>query len=342
MKRVYIDFEMNMPNSKSKRAVFNSDIIAIGAVMYDEKTKNIDKFKSLIRPVSNEELYPHIQELTHISSEELKSAPSYEEVMRKFKKWLGIFSDIKGIYTFGNLDLTCFNNTDMRSAKKNNHPRFVNNIRDLFVDIKEKYINCGMRCMNYISLKNLLEFVNLEFSGDAHDPLNDAYNLFILDEAITNNVDIQNLLIIRDIIRPPFNDINSNLDNCFNKFKESLYKKEGNYNIVDFSVEIIKTVRMYLLTIIDVNIQNLEIMKDISKKMDTIDKLKDIEEGYFYLLEDVYFDMKDVLEDLMLYRMNEYEYKYEIKNIIKMFDEDLDNEKIYINKCNNLNVVNKK
>ncbi|MGO0807132.1 hypothetical protein ACTPEF_24460, partial [Clostridioides difficile] len=42
-----------------------------------------------------------------------------------------------------------------------------------FVDIKEKYINCGMRCMNYISLKNLLEFVNLEFSGDAHDPLND-------------------------------------------------------------------------------------------------------------------------------------------------------------------------
>ncbi|HFG9416991.1 TPA: exonuclease, partial [Clostridioides difficile] len=129
--------------------------------------------------------------------------------------------------------------------------------------------------------------------------------------------------------------------NCFNKFKESLYKKEGNYNIVDFSVEIIKTVRMYLLTIIDVNIQNLEIMKDISKKMDTIDKLKDIEEGYFYLLEDVYFDMKDVLEDLMLYRMNEDEYKYEIKNIIKMFDEDLDNEKIYINKCNNLNVVNK-
>ncbi|MDX5645928.1 3'-5' exonuclease, partial [Clostridioides difficile] len=194
MKRVYIDFEMNMPNSKSKRAVFNSDIIAIGAVMYDEKTKNIDKFKSLIRPVSNEDLYPHIQELTHISSEELESAPSYEEVMRKFKKWLGIFSDIKGIYTFGNLDLTCFNNTDMRSAKKNNHPRFVNNIRDLFVDIKEKYINCGMRCMNYISLKNLLEFVNLEFSGDAHDPLNDAYNLFILDEAITNNVDIQNLL----------------------------------------------------------------------------------------------------------------------------------------------------
>lgn len=110
--------------------------------------------------------------------------------MRKFKKWFGIFFDIKGIYIFGNLDLICFNNIDMRSVKKNNYLRFVNNIRDLFVDIKEKYINCGMRCMNYILLKNLFEFVNLEFSGDVYDLLNDVYNLFILDEVIINNVDI--------------------------------------------------------------------------------------------------------------------------------------------------------
>ncbi|MGO0881875.1 exonuclease domain-containing protein [Clostridioides difficile] len=341
LKRVYIDFEMNMPNSKSKRDILNSDIIAIGAVMYDEKTKNIDKFKSLIKPVSNAQLYPHIQELTHISSEELKYAPSYEEVMRKFKKWLGIFSEIEGIYTFGNLDLTCFNNTDMRSSKKNNHPRFVNNIRELFVDIKEKYIECGIKCMNYISLKNLLEFANLEFSGDAHDPLNDAYNLFILDEAITNNVDIQNILIMLDIIRPPFNNINPDLNDCFDKFKKSLYKKEGNYDIVDFSIEIIKTVRMYLLTIININIQNIEVIKDIDKKLDTIDKLKNIEEGYFYLLEDVYFDIKDLLEDLMLYRVHEDEYKNEIENIIKMFDEDLESEKIYIDKNSSLNVINK-
>ncbi len=59
------------------------------------KNKNIDKFKSLIRPVSNEDLYPHIQELTHISSEELESAPSYEEVMRKFKNGLAYFLILK-------------------------------------------------------------------------------------------------------------------------------------------------------------------------------------------------------------------------------------------------------
>ncbi len=38
--------------------------------------------------------------------------------------------------------------------------------------------------MNYISLTHLLELSNTEFSGDAHDPLYDAYNLHILDEVL--------------------------------------------------------------------------------------------------------------------------------------------------------------
>lgn len=49
-----------MLNFKLKRVVFNFDIIVIGVVMYDEKIKNIDKFKFLIRLVSNEELYFYI------------------------------------------------------------------------------------------------------------------------------------------------------------------------------------------------------------------------------------------------------------------------------------------
>ena len=60
--------------------------------------------------------------------------------MRSFKHWLGNFDEIEGIYTFGNLDLTCFKNTDRISSQKNNHPRFLNNIQSFFVDIKEKYL----------------------------------------------------------------------------------------------------------------------------------------------------------------------------------------------------------
>ena len=179
-----MDFEMNMPSSKGKRESFKAEIIAIGAIKYDTKTGKIDKFKSLIKPITNQEVFPHIEELTHITTEDLETAPTYEKVMREFKLWLGMFSEIEGIYTFGNLDLTCFNYTDRLSSQKNNHPRFLNNIRDLFVDIKNKYVNLGIKCMNYVSLKNLLEYANVKCSGDAHDPLYDAYNLYILDKVL--------------------------------------------------------------------------------------------------------------------------------------------------------------
>ena len=150
-----MDFEMNMPNSKGKKDRFKAEVIAIGAIKYDTKNGKIEKFKSLIKPTINKEVFTHIEELTHITTEDLLTAPTYENVMREFKSWLGIFTEIEGIYTFGNLDLTCFNYTDRISSQKNNHPRFLNNIRELFVDIKEKYVNYGIRCVNYISLKNL-------------------------------------------------------------------------------------------------------------------------------------------------------------------------------------------
>ena len=144
MKKIYMDFEMNMNNAKNKREGFKADLIAIGAIKYDTKTKEIEKFKSLIKPIFTKTVYPHIEELTHITTEDLENAPTYESVMRSFKHWLGNFDEIEGIYTFGNLDLTCFNYTDRLSSQKYNHPRFLNNIRDLFVDIKDKYINYGI------------------------------------------------------------------------------------------------------------------------------------------------------------------------------------------------------
>lgn len=330
MKRIYIDFEMNMPSSKTKKDLLRADLIAIGAIKYDVNTGNIEKFKSLIKPIITTEVYTHIEELTHITSKDLVDAPTYEEVMRKFKKWLGLFSEIEGIYTFGNLDLTCLNNTDKISSQRYNHPRFINNIRSLFVDIKDKYLDYGIRCMNYISLKNLLSYANLEFSGDAHDPLNDAYNLYVLDEILENDERIRDLLVIQDMMKAPFNVVNPDLENKFEIYKKYFYSNEGNYSINEFSLEIIKTVNIYINSLRDMEINNIEVLRDINRKLDTIDKVKDIQDGYFYLLENVYYDIKDLLEDLMLYKLNQDEYIEEINNIVDLFNEDLRKENIEI------------
>lgn len=330
MKRIYIDFEMNMPDSKAKKDLLRADLIAIGAIKYDVNTGNIEKFKSLIKPIITTEVYPHIEELTQITSEDLVNAPTYEQVMRKFKKWLGLFSEIEGIYTFGNLDLTCLNNTDKISSQRNNHPRFINNIRSLFVDIKDKYLNYGIRCMNYISLKNLLTYANLEFSGDAHDPLNDAYNLYVLDEILEKNHKIRDILIIQDMMKAPFNVVNVELEAKFECYKKYFYNNEGNYNIGEFSLEIIKTINIYINSLTDMEINNIEVLRDINRKLDTIDKIKNIQDGYFYLLENVYYDIKDLLEDLMLYKLNQEEYIEEINNILDLFNEDLRKDNIEI------------
>lgn len=329
MKKVYIDFEMNMPNAKTKRDMSDADIIAIGAIQYDTKTGKIEEFKSLIKPITNPYIYPHIEELTHITQTELDNAPSYEEVMRKFKKWLGTFSQIEGIYTFGNLDFTCFNNTDKKSSQKYNHPRFINNIRNLFIDIKDKYISYGIRCMNYVSLKNLLSSANIEFQGDAHDPLFDAYNLFILDKTLEKDENIRNILTIQDIVRQPFTLLNEDLEDGFEQYKKYFYENDGKYSEKNISIEILKTIRLYALSIMDIDIYNIDMIRDIRKKLDIIDKLKNIKIGYFYLLQNFYLDMSDLLNDLMLYRLNQDEYKEEISKIINLFEEDLSYEDIY-------------
>ncbi len=328
MKKVYMDFEMNMPNSKGKREGFKAEIIAIGAIKYDTKTGQIDKFKSLIKPVTNQEVFPHIEELTHITTKDLENAPTYEHVMREFKSWLGIFTEIEGIYTFGNLDLACFNYTDKLSSQKHNHPRFLNNIRDLFVDIKDKYINCGIKCMNYISLKNLLECANVKFYGDVHDPLYDAYNLYILDKVLEKNNKIRDLLVIQDFLKSPFTTLNGELENRFKEYREYLYNKSGEFDIYCMSLEIIKTIKEYLMSIKKVNIYDIDIIRDINKKIDTLDKLKDIKEGYFYVLDNLYLDMKELLDDALLYKLTQKEYEEEIDNIMDLFNEDLQMENI--------------
>ena len=189
--------------------------------------------------------------------------------------------------------------------------------------MKDKYINYGIRCINYISLKNLLNCSNINFHGEAHDPLNDAYNLFILDKTLENSEETRDMLIIKDIVKPPFTVINENLESIFEEYRTNLYKNSNEKLHNDISIEILKTINMYIESIKEIDIYNIEILKDINRKLEIINNLKDIKVGYFFLLENIYFDMKDLFEDLMLYKVTTIEYKEEIENIISLFNEDM-------------------
>ena len=98
------------------------------------------------------------------------------------------------------------------------------------------------------------------------------------------------------------------------------------------SIEVLKTLKYYIETLVDVDIYNIEILKDIEKKLYTFEKLIGLRQGYFFLIENIYLDMKDLLEDLMYYRLNQSEYEKELKNILDLFEEDMAYENIYIDK----------
>ncbi|MFI3210310.1 MAG: 3'-5' exonuclease [Peptostreptococcaceae bacterium] len=330
MIRIYVDFEMNIENIKDKKSIRKSDIISIGAVKYDTRTGNTSEFKSLIKPIINVNIFEHIKELTNITQEELDNSPSYYEVIRKFKLWLGDFSQIEGIYTFGSLDFTCLDAMDKYSAKKYNHPRYIHNIKNLFIDIKEKYMDMGINSINYISLKNLIEYVNKDFYGTAHDSLYDAYNLLIFDMATEHDKEIKDILILRDFIKKPFINLNPMLKDNFEMHVENVHKEKKSYNSKEMYIDIIKTISDYLISLIDLDINNYEAVRDVKRNFDTIIRLENISCGYFNILDELYVDMKLLIEDIILSKITEENYEIELNKAIDYFEKDLENANIIL------------
>ena len=89
MSFVILDLEWNGSYSKKKKRFFN-EIIEFGAVKTDDELNIIDTFSMLITPKIGKKINNRIQELTHISNEELETADnSFQQVQRKFSDFLG-------------------------------------------------------------------------------------------------------------------------------------------------------------------------------------------------------------------------------------------------------------
>ena len=127
---------------------------------------------------------------------------------------------------------------------------------------------------------------------------------------------------------PPFTTLNRELENVFEEYRQYLYDKNGEFDICCLSLEIIKTIKIYISSIKEINIHDIELVRDISKKLESLNILKDIKDGYFYVLDNLYMDMKELLDDALLYKLNQREYEEELDNILDLFNEDLQMENI--------------
>lgn len=89
MNYVILDLEWNTAFSHRRKKYVN-EIIEFGAVKTDENMEIIDTFSMLITPQIGKKLSSHIQELTHLTNEELTSANNtFSHVIKCFEKFLG-------------------------------------------------------------------------------------------------------------------------------------------------------------------------------------------------------------------------------------------------------------
>ena len=87
MNYVILDLEWNTAFSHKKKKYVN-EIIEFGAVKTDENMEIIDTFSMLITPQIGKKLSSHIQELTHLTNEELTSANNtFSHVIKCFEKF---------------------------------------------------------------------------------------------------------------------------------------------------------------------------------------------------------------------------------------------------------------
>lgn len=160
---VYVDLEWNCWDG-AKRSTEHQEIIEIGAVELDIQTLKVMQEKSyLIRPRPFD-ISQRCTMITGLSAEDLRSAPSFAEVMAQFEK--DFTPKEKVCCTWGNdgdvLAVSC-GRYKVRSPLRN------------CVDVAQLFWRSFL-LRSQPSLQSAMDMMGLEFDGIAHTALADARN----------------------------------------------------------------------------------------------------------------------------------------------------------------------
>lgn len=168
MDYVVLDLEWNGTYSRRRKKNFN-EIIDIGAVKLDSSLNVIDRYSMLITPQIGKKLNKYVEELTHISIDELESAKhTFTHALSKFNA----FAENSIILTWGTTDiLTMMSNCEYFFHQE--RPEFLH-----------YYIDLQAYCQSVLSLTNpgkqlglsfVAELLNIEYDkSEMHRALADS------------------------------------------------------------------------------------------------------------------------------------------------------------------------
>ncbi|MBQ2391338.1 MAG: exonuclease domain-containing protein [Clostridia bacterium] len=168
MNFIIFDLEWNSAEDKKNKRFVN-EIIEIGAVMLDSRFCEISSFSQVIKPSLSTKLNKYVKNLTHISEEELSTAPKFSQVIAEFSAWCKCSQSV--FLTWSNADLY---------ALTDNYSTFLNKDRIEFItrwcDL-QKYASRFIKRdnKNQISLSVAAEYFGIDTSNfEFHRALDDS------------------------------------------------------------------------------------------------------------------------------------------------------------------------
>lgn len=170
MKRIFMDLEMNPVSGihKEARSICSREVIEIGAVMLDDRNKEISRFQCYVRPEYCNGITKHITNITGIETAQVAEAECFYESFLRFCTWCGTDYEI---YSWSDSDPVQLQKEMLlkRMPVLQEFGYMFTHWHDLQKEFDEMLF-----CERRIGLKAAVKNAGLEFRGRAHSALSDA------------------------------------------------------------------------------------------------------------------------------------------------------------------------
>lgn len=212
---VFFDFEMLC--SKEGMPFANMESIRLGAVKYDLVSKEISYFDEFIKPTQTEPLSSFCKNLTHIDDEDLASAQTFPVVLRNFIHWAGSLKTSR-FFSWSSNDIS---RLELDSLRHNLPHQVISALKSRYIDFQAIFTKRVSKIN--LSVENALSLYNLEFVGEKHNPMYDAYNTLRIYLCFHEEIFHSELLMLKHFI---FIDREIPLNENINKQVKLYLKKD--------------------------------------------------------------------------------------------------------------------
>lgn len=198
MNYIIFDLEFNQSlNRKLTNPKLSQEIIEIGAVKLDNNFNIIDNYNTFVKPNIYKKMNYGVMKVTGIKNEHLKFAPSLEDSLNHFKKWIG---DDAVLCSWGRDDI-------IELKKSCNFYNLDSKWIQLYIDIQAMYINENSLDINQqISLEKALSDLDVYINTPLHRALEDSKYTTIIFRKLSN-IDFSKYIV----------DVQTMVDYCVEK-----------------------------------------------------------------------------------------------------------------------------